>query len=153
MHITWKVSRRQDTRTPSTGGQVVSWIALIAGVAVAVVGAIGLWTELGVTLHGIQTTAKVIEHHHATASGRMASIVAQVEVAVPNRRAFRAEVEDQFAVAEWVDGGTVNVICTKLAHCEMDSMLDRWLTPALFLVVGLGVVRWRRFVRGLMRVA
>ena len=149
MRIKWKVTRAPSTRGP------VSWLVLIAGVAVAMIGAIGLCGELDVTFRGILTTAKVIEHHHAAGSGRMASIVAQVEVAVPSGRAFRTEVEDQFVAAEWLDGGTVNVICAKLAtdhpHCEMDSMLDRWLTPAVFLVVGLGVVWWSRWRRRLMR--
>lgn len=148
MRITWKVSRRKDTRTLSARGPASWMVVLIAGAAVAMIGAVGLWAELVMTFRGIPTTAKVIEHHHAAGSSRMASIVAQVEVAGPSGRAFRTEVDDQFPVAEWVDGGTVNVICAKLAtdypHCQLDSMLDRWLTPVAFLVVGFGLVWWSR---------
>jgi len=155
MGIKWQLSRSSSAGAQGTRRWVL-WVILIFAAAIAVIGAIGLWAEMGMAFRGNSTTGRVIEHHHAEGSGRMASIVAQVEVAAPaGGRVLRAEVEDQFAVMEWTDGGTVNLICVGLAtaypHCQPDSMLDRWLTPAGFLVVGLGVVWWVSWWRQLMR--
>jgi len=126
--------------------RLVLWLLLILGVVVAVAGAIGLWIVSDVTLRGTPITARVIEHHRAAGSGRIASTVAQVEVAVPSGSAFRKEVEDQFGVVDWVYGGTVNLVCAKLAtghpSCGVDSLLDLWLQPVVFLVVGLALVWW-----------
>ena len=145
MPFVFKWTSHSETGTKSPRG-LVWWLLLILGVVVAVAGAIGLWIVLDVTLHGIPTTARVIEHHPAAGGGRMASIVAQVEVAVPSGPAFHKEVEDQFGVVDWVDGGTVNLVCAKLATghpiCGVDSVLDLWLQPVVFLVVGLALVWW-----------
>lgn len=152
MPITWKVSPKKDAGTQSIRSPV-SWLVLILGAAIAVLGVIGLWTELGVTVRGIPTTARILEHEHRGSAHNDLSTYAQVEVAVPSGRPFRTEVFDQFGVADWVDGGTVDLICVRLAteppYCGLDSVLDRWLVHATFLVVGLGVVwwGWRRLTR------
>ena len=54
------------------------------------------------------------------------------------------EVADTFGQASWVDGETVSLMCAKLrsggTHCELDSVLDRWLLPLVFFVIGLGAL-------------
>ena len=130
----------------SSGRNASSWALLVLGLALAVLGAIGLWGALVVTLHGVPAAARVIEHHAHAGSSRMASTAAQVEVSVPGGRTFRTEVDDALGIGPWIDGGTVNVVCTKLAtddpRCELDSMLDRWSMPLALVGVGLGAIWW-----------
>jgi hypothetical protein len=55
-------------------------------------------------------------------------------------------VFDQFGVADWVDGGTVNLLCVKLPpdnpQCQLNSARDRWLMPSVLLVAGLALGWW-----------
>ncbi|HEX9275780.1 MAG TPA: hypothetical protein VGA51_05180 [Casimicrobiaceae bacterium] len=124
-----------------------SWLLPLVGVVCAVFGAIGIWGPFDVTLNGVATTAKVIEHH--ATSSRSASIVAQVEVAVPNARGFKTEIYDGLGMGMWEDGGTVNVMCTKLRgsylNCELDSAWDRWLMPLALFAIGVASLwAWQR---------
>ena len=130
----------------SSGRSASSWALLALGVAFAGFGAIGLWGALVVAIDGVPAAARVIEHHKHAGGGRMVSTVAQVEVSVAGGRTFRTEVDDVLGIKALIDGSTENVVCTKLAtsepHCELDSMLDRWLMPLAILGVGLGAIWW-----------
>jgi hypothetical protein len=137
----WTSHSETLTKRPRS---LVLWLLLILGVVVAVAGAVGLWNALDATFRGIPTTARVIEHEHR--GGARLSTYAQVEITSPGGRTFRTEVFDQLGVADWVDGGTVNLICVKLPpdnpHCQLASARDRWLMPVVLLVAGLAVVWW-----------
>jgi hypothetical protein len=132
-------------------GRRASWFVLVVGLTFAVPGAISLWTALDVSLRGVPTTAKVIEHH-GEGGGRGASIAAKVEVTSADMKALRTEVHDDLGLAEWVDGGTMNLMCTKLVsghpYCELDSWLDRWVLPMGFFVIGAAAVWWWWRTRG-----
>ena len=122
--------------------QARSWLFLLVGAIFALLGAIELWTAADATLHAVPATAKVIATQGGI--GRTKSVHAQVEVSVPGQRAFRTEVEDALGLGTWVEGGTIDVVCTKLStgslHCELDSALDRWLFPVLLFSVGCGAL-------------
>ena len=138
---------RKLVETGTKGPRIlVLWLLLILGVVVAVAGAVGLWSALDMTFRGIPTTAKVLGHEHRGSGRNDLSTYAQVEITSSGGRTFRTEVFDQFGVADWVDGGTVNLICMKLPpdnpQCQLDSARDRWLMPVVLLVAGLAVVWW-----------
>src|SRR5215469_16668345 len=99
MSVKWTSHSETGTKGPRI---LVFWLVLVLAATVAVAGAVGLWNAVDVTLRGIPTTARVIEHEHR--ASRSASIYAQVEITGPGGRAFRTEVFDQFGVADWVDG-------------------------------------------------
>jgi hypothetical protein len=125
---------------------LVSWLLLILGAVVALAGAIGLWNAADATFRGTPATARVIAHEHRGSGRNNASVYSQVEITTPGGRTFRTEVFDQFGVADWVDGGTVNLICVKLPpdnpQCQLDSARDRWLMPVVLMMGGLAVVGW-----------
>ncbi len=131
-----------DSQTPSAPRQARSWMLILVGAIFAVLGAIELWTATNVTLHAVPATARVIATQGGI--GRTKSVHAQVEVAIPGQRAFHTEIEDALGLGSWVEGGTVDVVCTKLPsgspHCELDSALDRWPFPVFILAVGFGAL-------------
>ena len=114
-----------------------SWIQLLVAAVFVVLGAINLWGEALYSLNGVRASGKVIEFHHTSA--RSASIVAQVEVALPGAAAFRWEVDDTFGMQDWEEGGTVPLLCTHVhadhMSCVVDSWLDRFLFPAIALAI------------------
>jgi hypothetical protein len=140
MPIRWTTSR-----TPGTGNPR-AWLPLVLAVPLILWGASGLWIVSDATFHGTPIAARVIEHHAAAGSSRMASVVARVEIGTARGDSFRKELEDQFGVMDWVDGGTVRVRCVDLEggdpRCGLDSMLDLWLQPAVLLLLGLGLGLW-----------
>lgn len=122
--------------------QARSWIMLLVGCVFAVLSAISLWGAIDTTLHGIATSAKVIATEGGI--GGKHSVHAKVEIVAPDRRRLRTEVDDSLGLGKWVEGGTIGVVCTRLAtrspHCDLDSVLDRWLLPVLFFAVGCGAI-------------
>lgn len=136
-----------DTQGDGRVRRLPSWLLLLFAAAFAVLCAIGSWNALDVALHGVAAPARVIEHH--ATSARSASIVGQVEVAIPGQRAFRTEVYDGWGVGTWADGGTIDLVCLKartdFPQCEVHSTWSRWLLPSVFLLIGLGFAYlWRR---------
>ena len=119
-----------------------SWIMLLGGCVFAVLSAISLWGAIDTTLHGIAMPAKFIATEGGI--GGKHSVHAKVEIVAPGRRLLRTEVEDALGLGKWVEGGTIGVVCTRLAtrspHCDLDSVLDRWLLPVLFFAVGCGAI-------------
>ena len=123
-------------------GKLPAWCFIVLGVALAWLGAAGLWDAMEETLHGVPGVAKVIEYH--AAASRNMTVLAQVEVTVPSERPFRIQLQDTFGAGSWSEGGTVNVVCNGLhtgaVHCSLDSAMDRWLLPIVLFVVGLGAI-------------
>jgi hypothetical protein len=119
-----------------------SWVMLLVGCVFAVLSAISLWGAIDTTLHGIAMPAKVIATEGGI--GGKHSVHAKVEIIASDRRRLLTEVDDSLGLGKWVEGGTIGVVCTRLAtrspHCDLDSVLDRWLLPVLFFVVGCGAI-------------
>jgi hypothetical protein len=122
--------------------QARSWVMLLVGCVFAVLSAISLWGAIDTTLHGIAMPAKVIATEGGI--GGKHSVHAKVEIIAPDRRVLRTEVEDSLGLGKWVEGSTIGVVCSRLAtrspHCDLDSLLDRWLLPVLFFAVGCGAI-------------
>jgi hypothetical protein len=115
-----------------------SWVMLLAGAVIALLGGIALWTAIDTTLHSAPATAKVISTEGGI--GRKHTVYAQVEIVGPGQKVVRTEVEDTLGIGTWTEGSTVNLVCTRLRtgspHCELDSLLDRWLFPVIFFAIG-----------------
>jgi len=119
-----------------------SWVMLLVGCVFAVLSAIQLWASIDTTLHGVATSAKVISTEGGI--GGKHSVHAKIEVMGPDRKLRHTEVDDSLGLGKWVEGGTIGVVCTRLAtrspHCDLDSALDRWLLPVLFFALGCGAI-------------
>jgi hypothetical protein len=133
---------KNDPQAQPATRQARSWLMLLVGAIFALLGALMLWTAVDATLHAVPATAKVISTEGGI--GRKRSVHAQVEVSIPGRKAARTEVEDALGIGSWTEGGTIDVVCTKLAtgspHCELDSLIDRWLFPVVIFAVGAGAL-------------
>ena len=119
------------------------WLILLLGLLVAAAGIAGIWVA-GKFAFGQYATGKVVEFHHA--GSHSASIVGQVEVAVPDGASFRTEVDDAMGSQDWEVGADVSLRCTHFSSeewsCSADSGIWRFVFPLLFLGAGAGMAWW-----------
>ena len=132
----------EPSQPKSASSNARSWLLLLVGAIFALLAAVNLWAAFDTSLHAVPATAKVIST--AGGIGKIKSVHAQVEVALPGEKASRIEVEDTLGLGTWTEGGTIDVVCVRRAsrspHCELDSALDRWLFPLIFFAVGCGAI-------------
>jgi len=125
-------------------GRWFYWVILLLGGLTMALALPGLWGGLQYSFRGVRASGKVIEFHTTTA--RSVSIVAQVEVTLPDAAPFRWEVEDATHSQEWVVGGTVPLLCTHIyadhVSCMVDAWRERYLPPLLVLAAGAGMLMW-----------
>ncbi len=83
----------------------------------------------------------MLEFHRT--SGRSATVIGQVNVAMAGAAPFKWEVEDTLGLLDWQDGGTVPLLCTRLhadhVSCVVDSLPDRYGFTTLLLLAGAGL--------------
>lgn len=120
------------------------WFMLLLGLFATALFGLGLWNSLQYTFAGQSATGKVLEFH-ATRS-RSASIVGQVEVTLPGRAPFRAEVDDAIGAQDWTVGGNVSLRCAEIhsgyLSCSADMGPWRLLFPVIFVGIGATIVVW-----------
>lgn len=119
---------------------------LALGLSASALFGLGLWNSLLYTFAAQSATGRVIEFHQTGGSSRSASIVGQVEVALPGHAPFRTDVDDALGSQNWVIGGDIPVRCAELQagylSCSADSGLSRLLFPVLFVSIGLAMAAW-----------
>jgi hypothetical protein len=131
---------------------VFLWLILLLGVFEIALCGLGLWNGLTYAFQGQSATGKVIEFHATGAHS--ASIVGQVEVTIPGRAPFRAEVDDALGAQNWVVGGALQLRCAEIhaggyMSCSANSGWSHLVFPLLFMSIGAGMVWWStRRIRG-----
>ena len=114
----------------------------LAGAVACVIGLVGLSGAARYSLFGTSVTGKTIEFHRAQA--RSNSVIATVEVEVPDAEPFRWEIDDWLGIGGWVEGGAAHLRCANIhsdhVSCLLDSPLEMYLQPLIFIVLGVGAM-------------
>lgn len=124
--------------------RLFAWLMLLLGLSATALFGLGLWNSMLYVFHGQSGIGKVIAFH--TIGPHSASIVGQVDVSLPGRQPFRAEVDDALGSQSWDIGADILVRCTELRagdlDCSADSGLWRPLFPLIFVSISLAIVGW-----------
>jgi hypothetical protein len=119
------------------------WIMLIVGGVFVLIAAVGLWGQMQHALGGVRASASVLDTSGGI--GRMRSVTARVEVALPGENPVRTEIEDSLGNQHWKPGDRAPVICTRIhaghTTCIADLWFDRYALTLAALVVG-GLALW-----------
>jgi hypothetical protein len=135
---------RSSVRVPSP---ITRWAVLCLGLAFLVRGAAGVWQKLDYSVHGLKALGRVITFNRPRA--RSMEVVAQLEVTLPGRAPFPAEIDDNLNSDNWVEGETMLPLRCRHSEslgfsCSVDSGAEGFLIPIAILAAGVGLVWWGR---------
>ena len=141
--MAWKALRPSIwTPTSSSISSKARRIFGLAGAVVCVIGLVGLSGAMRYSLFGTSVRGKTIEFHAATA--RSHSVIATVEVELADAAPFRWEIDDWLGIGDWVEGGAAPLRCAHIhsdhVSCLLDSPLEMYLQPLIFIVLGVGAM-------------
>ena len=119
-----------------------SRLVLLLGATLATFGAVGLQREIQLSAKGVHASGTVVDFE--LPKWRYPGAVADLDLEVIRDPPIRVHVKSASLSGDWHKGEALALICESLSArapaCRPDGFVDRWLEPALLLIVGVPAV-------------
>jgi hypothetical protein len=121
---------------------IVAWLVLLLGAVLATLGAVELQREIQLSAKGVHAHGTVVAFE--LPRWRYPGAVADLDLEVVRDTPIRVHVKTASLARDWRKGEALALICESLSArapaCRPDVFADRWLAPALLLLVGVPAV-------------
>lgn len=130
---------------------ILCWLVLLLGATFATLGAVELQREIQLSAKGVHASGTLVDFE--LPKWRYPGAVAELDLEVVRDPPIRVHVRSASLSRDWRKGEALALICESLSArapaCRRDVFTDRWLEPALLLIVGVPavVVGARRLLR------